>query len=50
MFAAIMPPVKITPDLNICDMQDSSEPLLAGRNPWPREELNFWKAKANNLE
>ncbi|CAK8683563.1 unnamed protein product [Clavelina lepadiformis] len=30
--------------------QDSSEPLLAGRNPWPREELNFWKAKANNLE
>nr|CAB3238531.1 dynein beta chain, ciliary-like [Phallusia mammillata] len=30
--------------------QDSSEPLLAGRNPWPHEELNFWKAKFKNLK
>uniref|UniRef100_H2Y9A0 Dynein axonemal heavy chain 11 n=1 Tax=Ciona savignyi TaxID=51511 RepID=H2Y9A0_CIOSA len=30
--------------------QDSSEPLLAGQNPWPSKEINFWRVKAKNLQ
>nr|XP_018673081.1 dynein beta chain, ciliary [Ciona intestinalis] len=29
---------------------DSSEALLAGKNPWPSEEVKFWKVKAGNLQ
>ncbi len=30
--------------------RDSSQPLLEGLNPLPFTELNFWKARATNLE
>ena len=30
--------------------KDSSEPLLEGLNPTPEFEVEFWKAKALNLE
>jgi dynein heavy chain len=30
--------------------KDSSQPLLAGQNPGPLVELEFWKEKALNLE
>jgi dynein heavy chain len=30
--------------------KDSSQPLLEGLNPGPLVEIEFWKAKAANLE
>jgi dynein heavy chain len=30
--------------------KDSSQPLLDGLNPGPLVEIEFWKAKAINLE
>ena len=30
--------------------KDSSQPLLEGQNPGPLVEVEFWKAKALNLE
>ncbi len=30
--------------------KDSSQPLLEGLNPGPLVEIEFWKAKCNNLE
>jgi hypothetical protein len=30
--------------------RDSAQPLLEGTNPGPIVELNFWKARAENLE
>ena len=30
--------------------KDSSQPLLEGLNPGPMVEIDFWKAKASNLE
>jgi dynein heavy chain len=30
--------------------RDSAQPLLEGTNPGPIVELDFWKARAENLE
>ena len=30
--------------------KDSAQPLLEGLNPGPMVEIEFWKAKAQNLE
>jgi len=30
--------------------QDSAQPLLDGLNPTPRVEVEFWRAKCDNLE
>jgi dynein heavy chain len=30
--------------------RDSAQPLLEGTNPGPMVELDFWKARAENLE
>ena len=30
--------------------RDSSQPLLDGENPTPRVEVEFWKARCDNLD